>query len=146
MKEIDDIVIEKGLCRKDVSLRSLTCENCPCDVTYLPVRRQNRMCILSSFRDMRRQKHIEEALRGAKDEAEAAAQEKSDFLARMSHEIRTPMNGVLGLTHLALSYSPPPEQRRYLIKIQASAKILLRVINDILDFSKIESGHVVLEH
>ena len=146
LKRIYDLVMEKGMYRKVLNLRSLAGEDCPCEATYLPVQRQNKVCILSSFRDMRTQKRTEEALRKAKEEAEAAAQEKSDFLARMSHEIRTPMNGVLGLTHLALGHSPPPEQQQYLKKIQASARILLRIINDILDFSKIESGHVILEH
>jgi CheY-like chemotaxis protein len=63
----------------------------------------------------------------------------------MSHEIRTPMNGVLGLTQIALSHTPPPDQKLYLEKIQASARILLGVINDILDFSRIEQGKVELE-
>lgn len=143
---IYNLVMETGMYRKVLNLRSLSGEDCPCEATYLPVQRQNRICILSSFRDMRAQKQTEEALRSAKEEAEAAAQEKSDFLARMSHEIRTPMNGVLGLTHLALGDSPPPGQQQYLKKIQASARILLRIINDILDFSKFESGHVILEH
>jgi signal transduction histidine kinase len=77
--------------------------------------------------------------------AEAANTSQKEFLARMSHEIRTPMNGVLGMTHLALQASPPPEQKAYLKKIESSASLLLGVINDILDFSKIEAGRLVLE-
>ncbi|MDR1916950.1 MAG: response regulator, partial [Synergistaceae bacterium] len=77
--------------------------------------------------------------------AEAANSAQREFLARMSHEIRTPMNGVLGMTHLAMQASPPPEQYEYLKKIQSSATLLLGIINDILDFSKIEAGKLAIE-
>lgn len=130
---------------RELTLRTASGEPLPCEVSYIPVTYRGKNCVFSYMRDMRMQKRTEDALRSAKEEAEEAARVKSDFLARMSHEIRTPMNGVLGLAHLALEHSPPPRQRDYLEKIQASARILLGVINDILDFSKIESGKLQLE-
>jgi signal transduction histidine kinase/ActR/RegA family two-component response regulator len=93
-------------------------------------------------RDLRRER---DSAQTARDEAEAANQAKSTFLATMSHEIRTPMNGVLGTAELLEREQLSERQKRMVGTIRSSAGSLLRIIDDVLDFSKIEAGRMELE-
>jgi PAS domain S-box-containing protein len=117
-------------------------------VAVAPLLDDGNRCIgsISVARDVTQHKRSEEALRLAREAAEAANHAKSSFLARMSHEIRTPMNGVLGMTELLLETGLTGTQRKYAETVQRSGKNLLGIINDLLDFSKIEAGKLELEN
>ncbi|PJI37565.1 hybrid sensor histidine kinase/response regulator [Ferrovibrio sp.] len=95
--------------------------------------------------EMAARRKAERELVAARDQAEAATQAKSNFLATMSHEIRTPMNGVMSMAEMLELTPLNGEQHRMARVIRESAQALLTVINDILDFSKIEAGRLDIE-
>jgi len=89
-----------------------------------------------------------EELRIAKDDAEAANQAKSGFLATMSHELRTPLNAIIGFSEMMLREVLGPlgneQYKAYVGDIHDSGTHLLQIINDILDLSKAEAGKIDL--
>ena len=81
----------------------------------------------------------------AKQQAEAASEAKSQFLANITHELRTPLIGVLGMNELMFRTSMDEQQQMLATTVQSSGENLLTLINNVLDYSKIEAGKMQLE-
>ncbi len=98
--------------------------------------------------DITERNHMEEWLRLAKNQAEAANRAKSTFLASMSHELRTPLNSIIGLGELLFEQVEEnpgnPLSKESLRRIVGAGRHLLALINDILDIAKVEAGHIDL--
>ncbi len=96
-------------------------------------------------RNVKEKQLLNEKLLVAVQEANIAAQSKSDFLSTMSHELRTPLNSVIGMAELLSEELTSPEREENLTILNFSAASLHTLINDILDFNKLGSEKLFLE-
>ncbi|NER78207.1 MAG: response regulator [Leptolyngbya sp. SIO1D8] len=101
--------------------------------------------LTQSNRLLRRTQRQATALAQAKEDADAANQAKSEFLAHMSHELRTPLSAILGFAQqLQTDTQLSVDQSETVSIINRSGEHLLKLINAILELSKIEAGQVQL--
>ena len=143
---------EEGFSSLEFELRLLDGAPLPVEITFVRVKYGEETVLAGYARDLREHKRMmgeieqrDNMLKTALNEAQAANNAKSSFLARMSHEIRTPLNVVIGLSELTIkSGGLNEEAKANLEKIYASGSMLLSIVNDILDISKIEAGKLEL--
>ncbi|MDR2416814.1 MAG: sensor histidine kinase [Holosporales bacterium] len=79
----------------------------------------------------------------AKEEAQAANQAKSLFLATMSHELRTPINAIIGYAEIVAEEVADSDMKMLLPdieKITNSGRHLLGMIENLIDVSNLEEG------
>jgi len=116
-------------------------------IKAVPVRDDDDARLLywvAHVQDISAQRATRELLVQARDQAEATARAKSDFLAMMSHEIRTPLAGMIGLARLLQEDSLPPVALRRAGRLESAGRLLLGLIDDILTLSKAEAGGLAL--
>ena len=95
--------------------------------------------------DISSNKEAEQRLETAVQQADAAAEMKSNFLATMSHEIRTPMQTIYGLLELMGDERPGEKVEEMIGIAQNSASGLLEILDDILDLAKMDADKMELD-
>lgn len=89
-------------------------------------------------------------LREAKEEAEAANEAKSMFLANISHELRTPINVLMSsiqLLELYLNNGELVDKGKLKEKVHIQRQNcyrLLRLVNNLIDITKLDAGYFTL--
>ena len=106
---------------------------------YVPYEHSHGAANLWVYHDVTEERERERALRGAKEEAEAAARLKDAMLANMSHEVRTPLTAIIGYAEMLRADlgGPESELAEYIYR---SGRRLERTLDAMLSLSKLEGG------
>ena len=120
------------------------------DGTKVPCSASSKICfdaqghpekIIGSMRDITDRKNVTEALKLAKEKAEASDKLKTEFLNNISHEVRTPLNGILGFAEIMSESDLSEEDKKdSLFMLHESSDRLLNTITNYMDISLITSG------
>ena len=101
--------------------------------------------IIGSMHDITDRRNAIEALKLAKDKAEASDKLKTSFLNNISHEVRTPLNGILGFAEImSQPYLSENDRKESLAMLFESSDRLLNTITNYMDISLITSGAISL--
>jgi PAS domain S-box-containing protein len=101
--------------------------------------------LIALVTDTTERRRNENALKEAKEAAEAANRGKDRFLAMLSHELRTPLTPVLmTAAELRGDERLPADVREHLDMIERNVALEARLIDDLLDLTRITRGKLAL--
>jgi PAS domain S-box-containing protein len=129
----------------EITLKKIDGSTVPCSIS-------SKIClnslghpekIIGSMHDITDRKNASDALRLAKEKAEASDNLKTAFLNNISHEVRTPLNGILGFADIiSLPDLSEEDKTDSLSMLHESSDRLLNTITNYMDISLITSGNM----
>jgi PAS domain S-box-containing protein len=93
-------------------------------------------------------KKEEEALREAKERAEAATELKDKFVSLVAHDLRSPFASIIGYLQLMRDDENHPldgQQRELMGRVLEKGEGLVRMIDELLNISRLQTGKIVPE-
>jgi two-component system, sensor histidine kinase ChiS len=100
--------------------------------------------LLGIIVDITARKRLELELQRAKEDADRAAQAKSDFIANVTHELRTPLTLILGPLGRVLADPALGEASRLSLEsVRRNGFRLYNLVNDVLDFSRAQAERLI---
>lgn len=101
--------------------------------------------ILGTYEDITDIRQTREALRQAKDAAEAANRAKDQFIAVLSHELRTPLTPVMAVVSALQDQADFPRWLQADMEmIRRNVELEARLIDDLLDVTRLSQGKIIL--
>ncbi|WP_133131433.1 response regulator [Legionella yabuuchiae] len=98
--------------------------------------------VLCIYHDITARKQMENNLKTAKIQAEAASRAKTEFLENMRHDIRTPLTGIVGFSEIIKAEASKPEIKEYADNLIASSHALLDLMDEVLEAVRVNSGEI----
>jgi PAS domain S-box-containing protein len=137
---IDELRAEDGAVRdREITMHRKDGEPVTLLGSFQRIQIDGEDCLLSVLSDITRRKEAEQALREAKEDAEAMDQFKTSVLENLTHEVRTPMTVILGFVSV-LREGVRPNYERFVDLVERSGRRLLLMLDAILDLAQLEAG------
>lgn len=148
-KRLDAVDFEVMQQNKEISVEEILRDKKMRPIIYLtkkiPMKdkKNNIIGVIGTSFDITQRKKMEEDIKTAKELAEAASQEKSDFIANMSHDVKTPLSGIISIAEL-LSYRLKGEEKEFATFLLTSGQQLLNFFNNCIELFKFEKNYAVV--
>jgi PAS domain S-box-containing protein len=140
---LDELSSKGTITDFEVSFKNKDGSAAPCSISAKLILDSNGQPkkIIGSMHDITDRKNVTEALKIAKDKAEASDKLKTSFLNNISHEVRTPLNGILGFAEIMSQPNLSDEDKKEsLLMLRESSDRLLNTITSYMDISLLTSG------